>query len=80
MRNLNLHIREEYGIEYVKIFQWWENLEYKMAAFQNHRFFSLRCLKEDIVPVSVKLKSNIKTPKARLITQEGRESTTKWEN
>ena len=40
-----------------------------MAAFQNHRIFSLRCLKEDLVPVSVKLKSNIRTPKARIITK-----------
>ena len=36
-----------------------------IVAFQNHRIFSLRCLKEDIIPVSVKLKSNIRTPKAR---------------
>ena len=70
MRNLHLHIREEYGIENVKTFQRWENLEYKMVAFQNHRIFSLRCLKEDIITVSVKLKSNIKTPKARLITKK----------
>ena len=41
-----------------------------MVAFQNHRIFSLRYLKEDIVPVSVKLKSNIKTPKARLISKK----------
>ena len=41
-----------------------------MAAFQNHRIFSLRCLKEDLIPVSVKLKSNIRTPKARLITKK----------
>ena len=67
MGNLHLHIREEYGIENVKTFWQWENLEYKMVAFQNHRIFSLRCLKEDIIPVRVKLKSNIKTPKARLI-------------
>ena len=32
--------------------------------------FLLGWLKEDIVPVSVKLKSNIKTPKARLITKK----------
>ena len=70
MRKLHLHIREEYGIENVKIFQPWESLEYKMAAFQNHRIFLLRCLKEDIVPVSVRLQSNIKTPKARLITKK----------
>ena len=70
MRNLHLHIREEYGIENVKTVWQWENLEYKMAAFQNHRIFSLRCLKEDIISVSVKIKSNIKTPKARLITKK----------
>ena len=30
----------------------------------------LRCLKEDIIPLSVKLKSNIRTPKARAITKK----------
>ena len=69
MRNLHLHIREEYGIENVKILWQWEKLEYKMVAFQNHRIFSLRCLKEDI-PVSVRLKSNITTPKAKQITRK----------
>ena len=41
-----------------------------MVAFQNHRIFSLRCLKQDLVPVSVQLKSNIRTPKARIITKK----------
>ena len=53
MRNLHLHLRE-YGIENVKIFRRWEKLELKMAAFQNHRIFSLRRLKEDLIPVSIK--------------------------
>ena len=69
MRNLHLHLRE-YGIENVKIFQQWEKLEYKMATFQNHRIFLLRCLKEDLIPVSVRLKSNITTPKAKQITRK----------
>ena len=34
-----------------------------MAGFQNHRRFSLRCLSIDVIPVSIRLKSNIKTPK-----------------
>ena len=46
------------------------NMEYKMVAFQNHRIFSLRCLKEDLIPVSVRLKSNITTPKAKQITRK----------
>ena len=34
-----------------------------MADFQNHRRFSLRCLSADITPVSIRLESNIRTPK-----------------
>ena len=34
-----------------------------MADFQNHRCFSLRCLSKGIIPTSVRLKTNIKTPK-----------------
>ena len=41
-----------------------------MVAFQNHRIFSLRCIKEDLIPVSVRLKSNITTLKARQIIQK----------
>ena len=32
-----------------------------MVDFQNHRRFTLKCLKQDIIPVSVRLKTNIKT-------------------
>ena len=34
-----------------------------MADFQNHRCFTRRCLGEKVVPVSIKLKSQVKTPK-----------------
>ena len=37
---------------------------------QNHRIFTLRCLKEDLIPVSVKLRSNFKTPRAKIITRK----------
>ena len=63
MRNIHLPIRSEYGIENIRLFRQWERLECKMADFQNHRRFSLRCLSADIIPVSIKLKSNIRTPK-----------------
>ena len=32
-----------------------------MADYCNHRRFSLRCLKKDIIPVSIRLKTNIRT-------------------
>ena len=67
MRNIHLHIRSEYGIESVKIFWQWEKIKCKMADFQNHRRFSLRCLGEDVIPVSIRLKSNIRTPKGYYI-------------
>ena len=35
--------------------------------FKNHRRFSLRCLSEDVIPVSIKLKSSSKTPKGQYI-------------
>ena len=70
MRNLHLKLRDEYGIENVKIFWQWEKLEYKMVAFQNHRIFLLRCLKEDLIPVIVKFKNNLTTPKARQIIRK----------
>ena len=41
-----------------------------MADFSNHRRFSLRCLSKDLIPVSVRLKSNVKTPKGRQIIKK----------
>ena len=41
-----------------------------MADFSNHRRFTLRCLKEDIIPVSIRLKSTIKTPKGHHIIRK----------
>ena len=41
-----------------------------MADFQNHRHFSLRCLSKDVIPTSVRLKSNIKTPKGKYIIRK----------
>ena len=38
-------------------------MELKMVDFQNHGRFTLRCLSEKVTPVSIKLKSHIKTPK-----------------
>ena len=35
-----------------------------MADFKNHRRFLLRCLDNNIIPVILKIRSNLKTPKA----------------
>ena len=46
------------------------NWEYKIADFENHCRFTLRCLSKDVIPVSVRLKSTIKTPKGRHIIRK----------
>ena len=34
-----------------------------MADFCNHRKFSLKCLSFDVIPVSIRLKTNVRTTK-----------------
>ena len=70
MRSIHMHLATEYGKENVKIFCWWEKMENKMADFSNHRRFSLRCLSKDIIPVSMKRRSNMKTPKSHHIIRK----------
>ena len=38
--------------------------------YKNHRIFTLRCLHKDLIPVSIKLKSTLKTEKARKIIRK----------
>ena len=63
-RSIHQYIRQEYGQENVKILRKLERIEKKMADFKNHRRFLLRCLDNNIIPVSLKLRSHLKTPKA----------------
>ena len=63
-RSIHQYIRQEYGQENVKIFRKLERTEKKMADLKNHWRFLLRCLDNNIIPVSLKLRSNLKTPKA----------------
>ena len=70
MRSIHMHIRREYGEENVKIFHQWEKMENKIADFSNHRRFTLRCLREDIILVSIRLKSSNKTPKGCYIIRK----------
>ena len=59
-----LYIHEEYSQESVKLWWKWERSEKKMVDCKNHRRFTLRCLDNNIIPVSLRLKSNIRTPRA----------------
>ena len=41
-----------------------------MADFSNHQRFSLRCLNQDLIPVSIRLRSTIKTPKGQQVIKK----------
>ena len=70
MRNLHSHISTEYNGESRELFHCLERIQLKMADFQNHRHFTLRCLAEEVVPVSIKLKGQVKTPKGLQIIRK----------
>ena len=56
-------MKQEYGQESIFLLRQWEKLEKKMANYRNHLRFTIKCLKNEVIPVSVRLKTNIKTPK-----------------
>ena len=70
MRSIHAHLIEEYGKESVKTFRQWEKLVLKMAEFKNHRGFTLRCLSKGLIPVSIKLKTTVKTTKGIYIVRK----------
>ena len=39
----------------------WEKLEKKMVDYRNHLRFTIKCLKNEVIPVSMRLKTNVKT-------------------
>ena len=67
MRNLHQILLQEYGVEARHLFRNWERLWLRASDYKNHRIFTLRCIHKDLIPVSFKLKSTIKTAKARQI-------------
>ena len=70
MRNLHQILLQEYGVEAWCLFRDWERLQLRASDYKNHRIFTLRCLHKDLIPVSIKLKSTLKTEKARKIIRK----------
>ena len=70
MRNLHLIILQEFGIEARCLLREWERLWLRSSDYKNHRIFSLRCIHKELIPVSIKLKSTLDTPKARQIIRK----------
>ena len=52
-------MKQEYGQESKFLLWQWEKLEKKMANYRNHLRFTIKCLNSEIIPVSVRLKTNV---------------------
>ena len=70
MRNLHLIILQEFGIEARHLLREWERLRLRSSDYKNHRIFSLRCIHQEVIPVSIRLKSTLDTPKAKKIIKK----------
>ena len=70
MRNLHQIILQEYGLEVLCLFRDWERLWLRASDYKNHRIFTLRCIHKDLIPVSIKLKSTLKTQRAKKIVRK----------
>ena len=70
MRNLHNILLQEDGIEARRLFRLWEKLRIRASKYKNHRIFTLRCLHNDLIPVSIKLKSTLKSTRAKKILRK----------
>ena len=67
MRNLHKFILENYGIGSLRLLKEWEKFQLRQCNFKNHRIFTLRCIHSELVPVSIRLKSTLKSERAKKI-------------
>ena len=60
-------------MEVLQLFKDWERFQIRDCNFRNHRIFALKCITNDLVPVSIRLKTTIKTEKARKLSEKQKE-------
>ena len=70
MRNLHLILLQEDGVEARHLFRLWEKLPLRASEYKNHRIFTLRCLHNDLIPTSIRLKSTLKSTRANKILRK----------
>ena len=70
MRNLHLILLQEDGVEAWRLFRLWEKLRLRASKYKNHRIFTLRCLHNDLIPTSIRLKSTVKSTRANKILRK----------
>ena len=70
MRIPHQFTEDEFGKENLQIFQEWKHLEMNISNNRNHHGLTIMCLGQDIIPVSVKLKTTMNTIITRQINHE----------
>ena len=70
MRNLHQIILEEHGRKALQLFKDCKKFKLKDYDYRNHRIFTLKCISNKLVPVSLRLKTTIRTEKARIIIRK----------
>ena len=71
MRNLHKFILENYRIESLRLPRDWEKFQLRQCDYKNHRIFTIRCIHSELAPVSIKLKSTLKSERAKKILRMG---------
>ena len=56
MINLHKNIKEQYGLEAIQQLCEWKKNVIRASNFKNHRMFTLRCIGQNLIPVSIRLK------------------------
>ena len=65
MRNLHYILSDKHGTGVLHLVREWKQLQIKECDYKNHCRFTLRCISKGIIPVSVTLKTTVKSEKAR---------------
>ena len=72
MRNLHHIISDQYGMEALHLLRDWIKLPIRDKDYRNHRIFTLRCISKGIMLVSIRLKTTVRTEKARKIIRKAK--------
>ena len=60
-------MEEKHRKESLQLLQEWKSLQIKDSDYKNQHRFTFRCHSKDVIPVSVKFKSTIKSRRAKQI-------------
>ena len=65
MRYLHKFISDQYGMEALCLLRNREIFQLRETDYRNHWIFTLRCISKGISPVSIRLKTTVRTERAR---------------